>query len=146
MEAHGIELVSRALIIQNDAVLVCQARGKGAYYFFPGGHIEHGETVQESLIRELHEETGLDLTVGHFIGAFENFFRQDGEKHHEYNFVFTASLGTTTVRSRESHISFTWIPLGDFAQTEMQPKGLHRCVVQWLDDKGIFWDTQAEKK
>ncbi|MGN0518031.1 MAG: bis(5'-nucleosyl)-tetraphosphatase [Acutalibacteraceae bacterium] len=35
----------------------------GKYWSFPKGHIEHGETEQDTAIREIKEETGLDVTL-----------------------------------------------------------------------------------
>lgn len=32
---------------------------------FPGGHVEHGESFVASVIREVKEETGLDITNAH---------------------------------------------------------------------------------
>lgn len=39
---------------------------RGAYRL-PTGGIEHGESVYDALVREGHEETGLDLTVERFL-------------------------------------------------------------------------------
>lgn len=37
----------------------------------PGGGLEFGETVSECLIREMNEETGLEVTVGDFLFVTE---------------------------------------------------------------------------
>ena len=36
---------------------------KWSGYAFPGGHIEEGESIAESVIREVYEETGLTITA-----------------------------------------------------------------------------------
>lgn len=44
--------------------------GKGLWSV-PGGRIEPGETDEDALVREVHEETGLDVVCGPLLGAIE---------------------------------------------------------------------------
>ena len=47
---------------QNVRILLVK-NSNGRYWSFPKGHIEDGETEQETAIREIKEETGLDVTL-----------------------------------------------------------------------------------
>lgn len=62
------------------ALLVRHSHGK--HWGFPKGHVEEGETPQETALRELEEETG--ITSCHFLGdqAFEETysFTREGER------------------------------------------------------------------
>ncbi len=50
---------ARAVIINsNNEVLLGHLDGT---YHFPGGHLEKGETLEECLIREVKEETGINI-------------------------------------------------------------------------------------
>ena len=53
------------------------------YYLFPGGQVEPGESLKETVFREVEEELGLRVTVGPlaavvtFRGRQQYFFRAD---------------------------------------------------------------------
>lgn len=53
---------SRAIIIRNNQLLVMERqKGGNHYYTLVGGGIEKGETKEQALIREVKEETNLDI-------------------------------------------------------------------------------------
>ena len=47
---------------------------------FPGGHIEYGESVVDSVIREVKEETGLTVSNLKLCGI-EDWMRDSGERY-----------------------------------------------------------------
>jgi 8-oxo-dGTP pyrophosphatase MutT (NUDIX family) len=51
-----------ALVIDNNKVLLVQHRKLGTW-LYPGGHIEENETPEQTVIREVKEETGLDIEI-----------------------------------------------------------------------------------
>ena len=67
-----IEVVA-AIIIKDGEVFATQ-RGYGewkGWWEFPGGKIEPGETPQEALVREIHEELDADISVGTLLETVE---------------------------------------------------------------------------
>ena len=61
--------VAVGVLIQpnGDFLLTSRPRGKvyEGYWEFPGGKLESGETVEEALRRELHEEIGITIAAVH---------------------------------------------------------------------------------
>ena len=77
---RSLTLGARAVVENSDGqiLLVRQTYTKGLY--LPGGGVEHNEPVLEALLRELHEEGGIDVQGDpELIGIFSNhrIFRND---------------------------------------------------------------------
>ena len=45
----------------------------GSYYTLPGGAVKLGETLEEAVIREVKEETGLHINVNGFVLSVKPF-------------------------------------------------------------------------
>ncbi|NQU08618.1 MAG: NUDIX domain-containing protein, partial [Candidatus Abyssubacteria bacterium] len=45
----------------------------------PGGKLEPGETLAEGAVREVREETHLEIKLGRMLPAFETIFREGGK-------------------------------------------------------------------
>jgi 8-oxo-dGTP diphosphatase len=57
-----------------DETLLMVRRGRGAAqgeWSVPGGHVEHGEPLHLAVVREVFEETGLEVVVDRFLGWVE---------------------------------------------------------------------------
>ena len=52
----------------------------------PGGHLEHGETFEQCAVREVAEETGMEIEDVKFLTATESIFEAD-QKHYVTIFV-----------------------------------------------------------
>ncbi len=94
--------VSAAIVRERDKILVCRRRGDQPHprkWEFPGGKIEPGETPQACLQRELHEELGIDATIGELLTTSKHsypagptvelwFFNVDHYKGRIQNLIF----------------------------------------------------------
>jgi ADP-ribose pyrophosphatase YjhB (NUDIX family) len=59
---------SRAIILRGEDILVMYRHKEGAeYYTLVGGRLKEGETAEQGLIREVKEETGLDISAARLV-------------------------------------------------------------------------------
>jgi 8-oxo-dGTP pyrophosphatase MutT (NUDIX family) len=143
-----IEIIARAVIIDENIgkVLFCAPKNK-SHYFLPGGHIEFGEEAIPALRRELLEEMGRDLTDENFsfAGASENFFTQEGERHHEINLFFRVDgdfIASHKVVSQEAHILFEWVSLFDVDKFPILPKSVLPMLKKWSKSNDVLWNNE----
>lgn len=83
-----------AIIAKGDQLLLARnPQEKRAFYYSVGGKVRFGESLEEALLRELREETGLDCRLERLTAIHENFFPDDnGELWHELAVFFTVRL------------------------------------------------------
>ena len=82
--ASKIELTNMCLIYDEKRILVQEKRGLNEKYngglVFPGGHVEPDESLLDSVIREMKEETGLTIHHPKPCG-FKDWIQEDGTRY-----------------------------------------------------------------
>jgi ADP-ribose pyrophosphatase YjhB (NUDIX family) len=85
-------LAVRALILREDRLLVVNAYpdGQSDLWCAPGGGVHAGTALPDNLIREVHEETGLAITVGD--PALVNEFHDPATGFHQVEIFFRCTV------------------------------------------------------
>jgi len=91
--------------------LLLEYRHKSEYCGFPRGGIEPGESEKEAALREIREETGLEVE---FVEGFKEvmhwFYRRDGEIVSKKVVLFLAEAKSDKVILSEEHEGYEWLP------------------------------------
>ena len=75
----------------------------------PGGKLEPGETLAEGAVREVREETHLEIKLGRMLPAFETIFRERGKMLlHVVYIDFLADLVGGTLRPDDDGGEAQW--------------------------------------
>lgn len=137
----AIHSLARAVIIDQGHILLAHhPKWERRHYYLPGGHIEHGESAAQSVLRELMEEMGLNFTLQRFLGCLEYSFKPNlGTRichTHEYNFLFLATSPDVTIamlpEQKEEHVTFSWVSLHELASITLLPHPLVDIIPTWL--------------
>jgi mutator protein MutT len=73
MDDHRVSTAAGGVIFNDDGHVLLIKENYGRHrYGLPGGRVDHGETPEEAVIREVREETGLEVTVTDLIGVLHN--------------------------------------------------------------------------
>ena len=77
-----IKLMNMCMVTAPDGKVLVQNRKKGDYdgLTFPGGKVEPGESLIDSVVREVQEETGLTICDPKLCGI-SNWYYEDGVRN-----------------------------------------------------------------
>ncbi|MGD9761626.1 MAG: NUDIX domain-containing protein [Candidatus Izemoplasmatales bacterium] len=94
------------VIVNHNNDILLQKRSDNGYWGLPGGLLELNDSITEGAIREVKEETNLDIAIKRFIGVFVNPFMRWKEKDTAkvYSFAFLGEVigGELRVNDSES--------------------------------------------
>lgn len=129
-QPHLLRASGRALIIEDGRILLSEFDdATGLHYNLPGGGVEPGETVREALIREVREETCLEVEVGRMLFALEYEPERNrgwaGPTHH-ISLVFECRARPGSEARLPDHpdpnqTGVKWLPLADPSTVELLP-------------------------
>jgi nucleoside triphosphatase len=121
------------LIFNNEnKIFLLKTHKWGHRYAIPGGHIEVGETMVEALIREIKEETNLDIFDIQYKCFFEVIFDpQFMNRKHFIFFDFTCRTNGGEVILNEEAEEFEWVTLEE-ALTMNLEDNTHRFLTTFV--------------
>ncbi|MCE7061317.1 NUDIX hydrolase [Dyadobacter sp. CY343] len=98
------------------------------FWSLPGGRAEIFEFSNDTLAREMQEETGLEVAVGELIWISENFFVYNGKKYHELGFYYLMEIHGLTDQSDfvgaegQDELLFKWIDVEELESNRIYPE------------------------
>jgi len=111
---NAAEVAVGAIAVRDGAILlVRRGRAPGAgEWSVPGGRVRYGEELHEALVREVAEETGLDVVVDRFAGWVERI----GSDPEPYHFVILDFYVSPLDAAQEpvpsdDAVEVAWVPL-----------------------------------
>ena len=126
--------VGAVIVDADELLLVKRGRGVGAgKWSIPGGRVEGGEAMAEALVREVFEETGLEVVCDELVGWVERI-------DHDHHFVildFRASLLDLARRDPtpgDDAVEAAWWPLDQVAELPDLVDGL----AEFLHEHGVI--------
>ena len=128
----GIERFVIGAIITNEKGQIFLAKRKkddfmGGFYEIPGGNAKKGENIFDTLVREVKEETNLEVKkVTSYIDQFD-YLSGSCKKCRQFNFKIEVTGGPILLTE---HDSYKWIDLKEIdAENEISPEVKHGLLI-----------------
>jgi ADP-ribose pyrophosphatase YjhB (NUDIX family) len=111
--ANSIVVAVTAVIRDDAGRLLMIRRTDNDLYAIPGGAQEIGETISQTVIREVKEETGIDVEVTDLIGIYSDpnhvIAFTDGEVRQEFSICFHAHPTGGELRTSSESKEVLWV-------------------------------------
>ena len=136
-------LAVRALILHRDRLLLVNAYAGGVsdLWCAPGGGVEPGTSLPQNLGREVHEETGLHVTVG--APCLVNEFHDPATGFHQVDLYFRCTVNSDAVpegwQDPEGIVTERrWVTRAEMAGLRFKPDSLPEAA--WGPPGAVLYD------
>lgn len=126
-KANSILPAASAIVINDEGKILLHRRSDNDLWALPGGAMEIGESITETVIREVKEETGLDVVPEYVIGIYPNpkhvVAFSDGEVRQQFSVCFACKItgGKLQVSEESFEVAF-------FSPEEIEHLNMHPSI------------------
>lgn len=108
----------QAFVVDERGRVLMQQRTDSGNWSPPGGVMDLGETIGEAVVREVREETGLDVELTGILGIYTDpghiIAYADGEVRQEFVVAFTARVVGGRMRVSDESTEVRWVDPAEF--------------------------------
>lgn len=136
-------LAADAIICRGDEILLVERKEPVAgAWTIPGGIVDWGEAVEDATIREVKEETDLEIGLRDILGVYSDPVRDP--RGHIISIVFVAEVKGGELKVSREHSDARWFELSRTGSLKMHAD--HRKILKdflkWKKQKGTYWSSK----
>ena len=126
--------LTAAMLVENEGKILLGLRNKvnaQDHWVIPGGGVEYGETTEEAAIRELKEETNLDVEDVKLIGAKEII--ANNPDYHSIIFFYQGKAKHFDIKAQEDLAEVKFFTMDEIKNLTIVDS------VKWCLEKAGYW-------
>ncbi len=129
-KANRIVPAATAVIVNDEEKFLLQQRKDNGLWALPGGKLEIGESIIDTITREIKEETGLDVLPEYIIGIYSSpkhvVAFPNGEVRQQFSICFACKIIGGTLRVSDESFAVGFFSLDEIEQMTMHVSSLLR--------------------
>lgn len=109
---NSLVVAASAVVTDDHGRILLQRRRDNDLWALPGGGMDMGDSLPGTAVREVKEETGLDVEITGLVGTYTDprhiIAYSDGEVRRQFNVCFTARVvgGTLSISDESTELRF----------------------------------------
>ena len=133
MKVRPSALIWRHHTNRTEILLMHYRYGEADVFALPGGNPDRGETLPETIIRELQEELGVSVVIGEMTFAGEMLLSERTDDVLHVVFAARNLQGEPVLNPTEtSALAVQWVSLNELDTLNLYPN-VGKTIQQWLD-------------
>ncbi|MEV7773122.1 NUDIX domain-containing protein [Kitasatospora sp. NPDC086791] len=120
---NRLVVAASAVVTDAEGRILLQRRTDNGLYALPGGTMDLGESLPETAVREVREETGLDVELTGLVGTYTDprhvIAYSDGEVRQQFNVCFTARITGGELRISDESTDLQFVAPHDIGDLPM---------------------------
>ena len=125
-EAGRFRLRGVGIVLKDGKVLMVHDE-KRKYYYAIGGAVHIGELTSDAAVREVREESGLEVEIDRLVMVQENLFNMEDGFHHELAFYYLMKdIGEQEIAGDRvqdfSEEGLAWLPVAELENYKVYPR------------------------
>lgn len=136
--ANPCSATAAFIVNDNDEMLVVRRAKEPAKgtLDLPGGFVDMGETVEEGMVREIKEETGLDITNIQYLFSSPNVYVYSGMGVHTLDMDYLARVhgSVPAIKAADDAAEALWIPISQVNPAEFGLTSIRNAVIRFLKE------------
>jgi 8-oxo-dGTP pyrophosphatase MutT (NUDIX family) len=113
-----------AVVTDGEGRILLQEKSSGESWSLPAGAIEPGESPEEAIIREVREETGLNVSVEKILGVYGGIgFRYTYPSNHQIEYTVVL-YRCRVINASGTPLDSETVSLNYFSEHDMPPLAL----------------------
>ena len=130
-----------AVVVDEDARILMIHKTDNDLWALPGGGHEVGESIAQTVVREVKEETGYDVEVDRLTGTYTNpghvMAYDDGEVRQQFSLCFRAKITGGQARTSDESKAVRWVPADELDELPIHPSMRQRISDALADSDAV---------
>lgn len=136
---NSIMKVYVSTVVKSDnRILIIQEGKKSCFgkWNVPSGHLEEDENILNGALREVKEETGLDIKLDRLVGVYNNKYENNNSI--QFSFLAETDSPKKLTFDHEEILDARWVDLSEVASYDLRDADYIRDVLNRIENSKTF--------